>query len=59
MHLQAVSESYLDYGHDDNIGVHWSDPALQIPWGISDPELAERAAGFGSLEEMRKQMALS
>jgi len=60
MHLQAVSESYVDYGADDNFGVHWSDPSLEIPWQIDrEPLLAERAAGFGTLAEMRAAVAAS
>jgi len=54
MHLQAVSESYLDYGADDNFGVHWADQDLEIPWGFSDPIIAEKAANFGSLKELRE-----
>ncbi|MBK1831616.1 dTDP-4-dehydrorhamnose 3,5-epimerase family protein [Verrucomicrobiaceae bacterium R5-34] len=56
MHLQAVSESYVDYGADDNIGVHWADPALEIPWEFSDPVIAQRAAEFGSLENLRSEV---
>jgi len=54
IHVQAVSESYVDYGKDDNIGVHWADPALEIPWNIENPIIAERAANFGSLQDLKK-----
>ena len=57
LHLQAVSESYVDYHKDDNFGVHWADPALEIPWPISEPVLAERAASFGTLEELMAAIA--
>lgn len=54
LHLQAVSESYVDYGADDNFGVRWDDPDLEIPWGIQDPILTQRADAFGSLKALRK-----
>ena len=57
LHLQAVSESYADYGCDDNLGVHWSDPELGIPWDFADPILSPRAAGFGSLAALRSELA--
>jgi dTDP-4-dehydrorhamnose 3,5-epimerase len=50
-HLQAVSEAYVDYHPDDNIGVRWDDPDLEIPWPDRDPVVSERAAGFGTLHE--------
>lgn len=46
IHLQAVSESYANYANDDNLGCRWDDPALNIPWGITNPILSERAASF-------------
>ena len=52
MHLQAVSETYDSYGVDDNYGCQWNDPDLQLPWGITDPVLSERADGFSSLREL-------
>ena len=58
MHLQAVSESYVDYGADDNIGVHWADPDLEIPWDFSDPIIAERASQFGSLKDLKREVEL-
>lgn len=57
LHLQAVSESYTDYGADDNFGVSWDEPALEIPWDFSEPNLAKRAAGFGSLAELREKIS--
>lgn len=54
LHIQAVSESYADYGADDNLGVRWDDPELEIPWGIKDPILAPRADQFGSLQALRQ-----
>ncbi|MGJ8661298.1 MAG: dTDP-4-dehydrorhamnose 3,5-epimerase family protein [Bacteroidota bacterium] len=55
-HIQAVSESYVDYGTDDNFGVHWSDKELEIPWDFTNPLIAERSANFGSLSELREQI---
>ena len=52
IHLQAVSEAYHSYGHNDNNGCHWSDPALDIQWPFTDAILSERASQFGSLEEL-------
>lgn len=49
IHLQAVSEAYLDYGKDDNWGCHWADPAIEIPWPCRDPILAPRASDFPTL----------
>jgi dTDP-4-dehydrorhamnose 3,5-epimerase len=50
VHLQAVSESYADYGASDNWGCHWADPALEIPWPFTKPILAQRASHFPSLK---------
>lgn len=57
LHLQAVSESYISYSKDDNYGVFWSEPALEIPWPFSNPLLGDRAEGFGSLEALRERLA--
>ncbi len=50
--VQAVSESYKDYHSYDNLGCHWSDPDLEIPWPCSDPLLSERARNFPPLKEL-------
>jgi dTDP-4-dehydrorhamnose 3,5-epimerase len=49
LHLQSVSETFAEYGDDDNLGCHWSDPALEIPWPGRPTLVASRADGFGSL----------
>jgi dTDP-4-dehydrorhamnose 3,5-epimerase len=49
IHLQSVSETFADYGDDDNLGCHWSDPALDIPWPGRPTLVAKRADEFGSL----------
>lgn len=52
-HLQATSEAYDHYSADDNSGCHWSDPGLAIDWPFEPSHVAERAEGFGTLEELR------
>ncbi|MDH3637712.1 MAG: dTDP-4-dehydrorhamnose 3,5-epimerase family protein, partial [Gammaproteobacteria bacterium] len=59
LHLQAVSESYLTYGDDDNWGIHWADPELEIPWPFDNPLLSERAASFQSLIDVRQKLTPS
>lgn len=51
LHLQAVSEAYVDYHPEDNIGVRFDDPDLEIPWSDPDPIISERAEAFGTLED--------
>jgi len=53
IHLQAVSETYADYKDDDNLGVHWSDPDLNLPWPEQPRYLSPRANTFGRLAELR------
>ena len=50
VHLQSVSEAYIDYGKEDNWACHWSDPALEIPWPFTDPILANRASDFPTMQ---------
>lgn len=52
IHLQSVSETYGEYGDDDNLGCHWSDPALDIPWPEKPTLVAARANAFGSLKTL-------
>lgn len=49
LHLQSVSETFAEYSEDDNLGCHWSDPALEIPWPGRPKLVARRADSFGSL----------
>jgi dTDP-4-dehydrorhamnose 3,5-epimerase len=49
LHLQSVSESYVDYGKDDNWGVYWNDPDLGFPWSFTDPVISTRAGDFPDL----------
>ena len=57
IHLQAVSECYSNYADNDNLGCRWDDPALNIPWGISDPILSDRAARFPLLTGLLASLA--
>jgi dTDP-4-dehydrorhamnose 3,5-epimerase len=57
IHIQAVSETYTAYGEDDNLGCHWSDPALEIPWPERPTLVAARAAAFPSLAVLLEQTA--
>lgn len=52
IHLQSVSETFGEYGGDDNLGCHWSDPALDIPWPAKPTLVAPRADSFGSLDAL-------
>lgn len=54
VHVQSVSETFAEYGGDDNLGCHWSDPALTIPWPFKPTVLAPRAAAFGTLAELMR-----
>ena len=55
IHLQAVSETYGEYGHDDNLGCHWSDPDLGIPWPTRPTLVAPRADRFPTLAKLMEQ----
>lgn len=52
-HVQAVSESYSDYGADDNWGVSWKAPDLGINWPDISPILSERAENFSTVEKLK------
>lgn len=54
MHLQAVSEPYAEYGEDDNLGCHWGDPELGIPWPGQPTTISPRAQAFGTLARLRE-----
>lgn len=42
---------------EDELGCHWSDPALGIPWPFSPTLLSERDAHAGSLSDLLAQLA--
>ncbi len=52
VHLQGVSEAYVDYAEDDNQGCHWSDPDLGIEWPFVPTVVGARADAFPSLREL-------
>ncbi len=56
IHLQAVSETYADYKDDDNLGLHWNDPELNLPWPERPTIVSPKANAFGSLAEVRAKM---
>ncbi|MEP2023207.1 MAG: dTDP-4-dehydrorhamnose 3,5-epimerase family protein [Reichenbachiella sp.] len=43
VHVQSVSESYLDYGSEDNFGCRWNDPDLNIEWPFNEAIISNRA----------------
>lgn len=53
IHIQAVSEAYVDYGMDDNWGCRWDAPDLEIPWPMNDVILSDRASGFPTEAELK------
>lgn len=55
-HIQAVSESYIDYGKDDNWGCKWNAEGLDIPWPIDDVVLSGRADTFPELNILTKDL---
>ena len=56
IHLQAVSETYANYKEDDNLGVHWSDPELNLLWPEQPRIVSREANAFGSLAELRAKI---
>ncbi len=56
IHLQAVSETYADYKDDDNLGLHWKDPELNLLWPERPTIVSPKANAFGSLAEARAKI---
>jgi dTDP-4-dehydrorhamnose 3,5-epimerase len=54
IHIYAVTH-YWD--PEDELGCHWSDPELQIPWEVRNPVLSARDAGLPSLARLVKDLA--
>ena len=48
-------DSYFDPG--DELGCHWTDPRLKIPWPCRDPLLNERDRTAGSLADVEAKLA--
>jgi dTDP-4-dehydrorhamnose 3,5-epimerase len=57
IHCQAVSETYINYKDDDNLGVRWDDPELNLPWPEQPRIVSREANAFGSLAELRAKIA--
>jgi dTDP-4-dehydrorhamnose 3,5-epimerase len=60
LHIYAVSH-YWD--KDDELGCHWTDAELQIPWPQSDAQVSDRDAALPSfavlLDQLESEVALS
>ena len=54
VHMYSVSH-YWDLS--DELGCHWADPALEIPWPIKEAHLSPRDASAQSLAELMKEIA--
>jgi dTDP-4-dehydrorhamnose 3,5-epimerase len=49
VHMQSVSESYLDYESEDNYGCRWDAPDLDIDWPFNKALTSKRALQFGDV----------
>ncbi len=56
IHTQAVSESFLNYGSDDNFGCRFDDPALGIEWPEAPVKISDRAMHFPLLAELEANL---
>lgn len=54
LHVYAVSH-YWD--PEDELGCHWKDPGLGIPWPQADATVSERDAALPSLPALRARLA--
>ena len=54
MHIQAVSESYSDYGKDDNWSVHWKAKDLAIPWPDINPVVSKKSSELSNVDTLIK-----
>lgn len=54
-HIQSTSREHREYNELDNLGCHWSDPGLEIPWPENPELVSERADAFQSLEMLIEQ----
>ncbi|HEY9868069.1 MAG TPA: dTDP-4-dehydrorhamnose 3,5-epimerase family protein, partial [Candidatus Obscuribacterales bacterium] len=53
LHIYAVSH-YWD--PDDELGCHWADPELNLPWQIAQPVLSERDGQLPGLKTLMEQI---
>jgi len=56
LHVYAVSE-YWD--SEDELGCHWADPELEIPWPCGSAQVSERDAQSPPLRELLERLAPS
>ena len=56
VHVYAVTH-YWDMS--DELGCHWADPELAIPWPFQPKHVSDRDAGAGSLAELMEALAPS
>lgn len=54
IHIYGV-DRYWD--PEDELGCHWSDPELRIPWDVRNPILSPRDAGLPPLSGLLEQVA--
>jgi len=52
-HVYAVSEYW---NLEDELGCHWADPALELPWEIDPRHVSDRDSTAGSLAEMINEL---
>jgi dTDP-4-dehydrorhamnose 3,5-epimerase len=53
-HIYAVSHTW---DPADELGCHWADPELAIPWPAGEPQVSERDAGLPPLAELLAELA--
>ncbi len=53
LHVYAVTE-YWD--PDDELGCHWADPELELPWSDPAPRVSDRDAGSQSLQALLDEL---
>jgi dTDP-4-dehydrorhamnose 3,5-epimerase len=50
IHVYAVTH---EFDPADEVGCRWDDPALNIAWPYTEPQISERDRSLGSLNELR------
>lgn len=53
LHVYAVTE-YWD--PSDELGCHWADPELKIPWPVTSARVSERDAASQSLRDLLREL---
>jgi dTDP-4-dehydrorhamnose 3,5-epimerase len=54
LHIYAVSHVW---DQADELGCHWGDPALELPWPAGDPQLSPRDAALPPLAALLERLA--